>query len=93
MPKIDRTAPYPPPITAGATGGGPPGCGMDGGPDPPGTRPGISPARCQPDIPSVQTSVSALTVPRVDEVAKLRLRIGALLLAVGCIKPRSVRHY
>ena len=28
-----------------------------------------------------------------NEVAKLRLRIGALLLAAGCIKPRSVRHF
>ncbi len=53
----------------------------------------MSPARCQPDIPSVQTNVSALTDAPGNEVAKLRLRIGALLLAAGCIKPRSVRHF
>ena len=31
---------------------------------PPGNRPGISPAFCQPAMPSLQTSVSGLTVPR-----------------------------
>ncbi len=50
---------YPPALVRG-----PPDRGIAGGAEPPGARPGISPARCQFAMPSVQTSVSAVMVPR-----------------------------
>jgi hypothetical protein len=47
-----------PPVVSGTPEGG-----TAGGPETPESRPGISPAFCQPAMPSVQTSVSAVTVP------------------------------
>src|SRR5882762_9666649 len=40
-----------------------PASGTTGGPEVPESRPGIFPAFCQPAMPSVQTSVSAVTIP------------------------------
>ena len=71
------------------TGGGPP-CGIAGG-RPPDIKPGISPALCQPVMPSLQTSVSGVTDPARDQVAKLGLGNGSLLLTIGCKKP-SLGH-
>ena len=48
---------------------------------PPENRPGISPALCQPAMPSLQTSVSARDGASGDEVAQLGFRERALLLA------------
>ena len=44
-------------------------------------------------MPSVQTSVSAVTAAPGDEVAELGFRIGTVLLALGCIKPGAIRHF
>src|SRR5260370_1616587 len=52
-----------PPPRPPALSNGPPGCGTAGGLELPENRPGISPAFCQPAMPSLQTSVSAVIVP------------------------------
>jgi hypothetical protein len=52
-----------PPAGPPAVVNGPPACKTGGGPEAPASRPGISPAFCQPAMPSLQTSVSAVTVP------------------------------
>src|SRR5581483_11375147 len=60
---IVSALPLPTPPPAAVTGGGP-GRGIAGGRDAPDIRPGISPAFCQPDMPSLHTRVSGVTDPR-----------------------------